>query len=127
MVCETGSSALLAGENVGEGIVINLPAALSDLEKSLDASVDNASVPNLRVVEPRKPLGDIPEPVVARKIVLGAPQIQPLPSYPRALEKVVENTNCKEAANRPDDASTGGIVKAKNKVEKFAHAVISMM
>ena len=126
MVCETGSSALLAGENVSKGIVINLSAAVSHLEQGLDAPVDNASMPHLRLVEAGKPLGDIPKPVVARKIGLDAPQIFPLPAYPRDLEKVVENTNCKEAANDPDDASTGGIFKAKNKVEKFAHAVISI-
>ena len=126
MVCETGSSALLAGENVSKGIVINLSAAVSHLEQGPNAPVNNASRPHLRLVEPCKPLGNIPKPVVARKIGLDAPQIFPLPSYQRNLQKIVENTNCKEAPNRPNDASTGWIFEGKNKVEKFAHAVISI-
>ena len=127
MVRETGSSALLAGENVSEGIVINLSAAVSNLEQGIDAPVNNALRLHLRIFfESVKQLGDIAEPVVARKIGLDAPQIFPLPYYPRDLQKVVANTNYKEDDNRPDDASTGGIFKAENKVEKFAHAVISM-
>ena len=126
MVRETGSSALLAGENVSEGIVVNLSAAVSNLEQGIDAPVDNALRLHIRLFESVKQLGDIAEPVVARKIGLDAPQIFPLPSYPHDLEKVVGNTKCKEDENRSDDASTGGIFKAKNKVEKFAHAVISM-
>ena len=126
MVRGTGSSALLAGENVSEGIVVNLSAAVSNLEQGLDALVNNALIPHLRLVEPGKQLGDITEPVVALKIGLDAPQIFPLPSYQRNLQKVVEKTNYKEAANRPDDAATDVIVKGENKNEKFAHAVISM-
>ena len=78
MVCDTGSSTLLANANISEGIVINVATAISHLEQSLNTPVNDASRPDLRLVKSLQQSGflrDIPEAMIARPIVLDAFQV----------------------------------------------------
>ena len=78
MVCDTGSSTLLANANISEGIVINVATAISHLEQNLNTPVNDASLPDLRLVKSLQQSGflrDIPEAMIARPIVLDAFQV----------------------------------------------------